>query len=225
MSTVEPAASAAPPDDPRTLGALRSGDQQAFAELVRRHHSAMIRVAMIYVHNRAVAEEVCQEAWIGVIRGLDGFQGRSSLRTWMFRILANCAKRRAEREGRTVPFSALEGDDPGGPVVDPGCFNDDTHPRWPNRWALEHWTSYRSWDDLPVERLLAGETRELIDRAVAELPPNQRAVITLRDIEGWESAEVCTMLGVSETNQRVLLHRARERVRRVMKDHLDVSET
>jgi RNA polymerase sigma-70 factor, ECF subfamily len=177
----------------------------------------MLRVAMMYVSSRAVAEEVVQEAWLGVFAGLDRFEGRSSLKTWVFRILANTAKTRGEREGRSVPFSSLgggEGDDE--PAVDADRFLASDH-----RWA-GHWSSTpRNPDDLPEERLLADEARVRIAAAIEALPENQRAVITLRDVDGFDSGDACEILGVSEANQRVLLHRARAKVRAALEAYID----
>ena len=183
-------------------------------ELLRRYGPSMLRVAMMFVSSRAVAEEVVQEAWLGVFKGLDRFEGRSSLKTWIFRILTNIAKTRGQREGRTVPFSALER--PGAvpeAAVDADRFLPPDHERWPGHWASrpEPW---------PEERLLAAETRGVVERAIEDLPPAQRAVISLRDVEGWSSEETRNALGVSETNQRVLLHRARSKVRQALEDYL-----
>jgi RNA polymerase sigma-70 factor (ECF subfamily) len=179
----------------------------------------MLRLAMVFVSSRAVAEEVVQEAWLGVIKGLGRFEGRSALKTWIFRILTNCAKTRAEREGRSIPFSALwnRAAEPGEPSVDPDRFLPATEDHWPNHWS----SSPRSLDEIPEHRLLARETRSHVEQAIVELPPAQREVITLRDIEGWGSEEVCELLGISEGNQRVLLHRARCRVRRALEHYLD----
>jgi RNA polymerase sigma-70 factor, ECF subfamily len=200
------------------IRALRAGDESAFLDLARMYHAGMLRVAQIYVSSRAVAEEVIQDTWIGVLKGIDRFEGRSSLKTWIFRILANTAKTRAQREGRSIPFSALQ--DPSRvpeAAVDPDRFLDAEHPRWPGHWA----SAPSSWTPLPDERLLGKETRELMEGAIERLPANQRAVISLRDIEGWDSAEVCNALGLSETNQRVLLHRARSKVRRELETYFD----
>jgi RNA polymerase sigma-70 factor, ECF subfamily len=196
------------------VAALRAGDETAFAELVREYHASLLRVARIYVSSRAVAEEVVQETWLGVLSGLDRFEERSSLKTWIFRILTNIAKTRAQREGRTLPLSALQ--DPGRvpePSVDPDRFLDSEHARWPGHWALKP----QAW---PEERLLAAETRERIGTAIEALPATQRAVITLRDVQGWDTEEVCNALGITETNQRVLLHRARSKVRAALDDYL-----
>jgi RNA polymerase sigma-70 factor (ECF subfamily) len=176
----------------------------------------MLRVAMMYVSTRAVAEDVVQEAWVGVLKGLDRFEGRSSLKTWIFRILTNIAKTRGEREGRSVPFSSLAGDDDQDEAVDADRFLGPDH-RWAGHWA----SAPRNPRDVPEDRLLAGEARERIAEAVDRLPENQRAVITLRDIDGFDAEEACEILGISEGNQRVLLHRARAKVRAALEEYLD----
>jgi RNA polymerase sigma-70 factor (ECF subfamily) len=204
-------------DDERLCDALRRGDEQAFAELVGRYHTSLVRVAMLYVRNAAVAEEVAQETWLGVLGGLDRFERRSSLKTWIFRILTNRAKTRAERESRTVPFSALARDDEdAGPAVEPDRFLDASHPTWPGHWA----SPPESWAGVPEGRLLAGETRDVIREAIKALPPMQAQVIALRDVEGWSAPEVCALLEISEANQRVLLHRARSKVRAALERYL-----
>jgi RNA polymerase sigma-70 factor (ECF subfamily) len=197
--------------------ALRDRDEAAFVELIRSYHSSMLRVAQIYVSSRAVAEEVIQETWVGVLRGIDRFEGRSSLKTWIFRILTNTAKTRAEREGRAIPFSALEPVRVPEPAVAPERFLPDDHPHWPGHWG----SAPASWAALPEERLIGKETRGIVAEAIDSLPASQRAVISLRDIEGWESEEVCNVVGISETNQRVLLHRARSKVRRELEKYLE----
>jgi RNA polymerase sigma-70 factor, ECF subfamily len=197
------------------LDALRAGDEEAFRALVREYHASLVRVARIYVSTQAAAEEVAQETWLGVLNGLSRFEGRSSLRTWIFRILANVAKTRAKRDGRTLPFSALQ--DPGRvpePAVDADRFLDPEHPRWPGHWALKP----EPWPD---DALVAAETRERLAEAIEALPATQRAVISLRDVEGWSSEEVRNALGLSETNQRVLLHRARSNVRAALESYLE----
>jgi RNA polymerase sigma-70 factor (ECF subfamily) len=204
-------------DDERLVAALRRGDADAFAMLVDRHSRAMIRVAMAYVPSRAAAEEVVQETWIAVIRGIDGFEGRASLKTWIFRILTNVAMRSGARERRSVPFSALaEAEDTGEPAVDPDRFLPADHERFPGHWAImpARWPT-------PEEGLLAGETRGVIAAAIAELPVAQRTVIALRDIEGWSSEEVVEALEISPGNQRILLHRARGRVRGAIERYYD----
>jgi RNA polymerase sigma-70 factor (ECF subfamily) len=198
----------------KLVESLRAGDESAFRELVREYQPSLVRVARIYVSTQAVAEEVAQETWLGVLNGLDRFEGRSSLRTWIFRILTNIAKTRAVRDGRTLPFSALQ--DPGRvpeAAVDADRFLDPEHPRWPGHWALKP----EPW---PEDALLAAETRERLADAIEALPASQRAVISLRDIEGWSSEEVRNALELSETNQRVLLHRARSKVRAALEEYL-----
>jgi RNA polymerase sigma-70 factor (ECF subfamily) len=197
------------------LDALRAGDEGAFAALVREYHPSLVRVARIYVSTQAAAEEVAQETWLGVLNGLSRFEGRSSLKTWIFRILSNIAKTRAVRDGRTLPFSALQ--DPGRvpeSAVDPDRFLDPEHPRWPGHWALKP----EPW---PEDALLSAETRERLAEAIEALPATQRAVISLRDVEGWSSDEVRNALDLSETNQRVLLHRARSKVRAALESYLE----
>lgn len=202
-------------DDLRTVEALRSGDEAAFTMLITEYHGAMLRLATIFVSDRAVAEEVVQDTWIAVLQGIGRFEGRSSLKTWLFRILTNRAKTRAQREGRYVPLSTL--DDPDAePAVSPERFHPADYPTWAHHWASDP----QSWDEIPEDRLLSQETRAVIQKAIDALPPNQREVITLRDIEGWSSEEVCNVLGISETNQRVLLHRARSRVRQALEHYL-----
>lgn len=203
---------AAAPPSTGELAALRAGDEAAFLALVRRHHRAMVRVAALYVRSTATAEEVAQEAWIGVLRGLEGFEGRSSLRAWIFAILVRGARARAAREGRTVPFSALEAEGEDGPSVDPARFLDDDQ-----RWA-GHWSEPPApWPDRWAE---SRELAALAQEAMSTLPAGQRAVMSLRDVEGWEAEEVCALLEISEGNQRVLLHRARSRVRGYLEEKL-----
>ena len=196
--------------------ALRCGDEAAFARLVELHHAPLRRLAQSYVRSAAVADEVVQETWLAVIRGIHSFEERSSLKTWIFRILANTAKTRGERESRTVPFSALpSGDaDDDEPSVDPSRFFDQQHARWPGHWA----SPPARWDEVPEEHLSGRETLDSLKAAIEQLPSKQRQVIVLRDIEGWEASEVCQLLELSEANQRVLLHRARSRVRQALED-------
>lgn len=209
------AATVASTADLELVARLLDGDEDAFASLVRRYHATMVGVAAAYVGgDRAVAEEVAQDAWLGVLRQLGRFEGRSSLRTWMFRILVNTAKTRGQRERRSVPFSALAG--PEEPAVAPERF-EPPGARWAGHWA----TPPRDWAGLPEERLASRETTAVVRRAIDGLPEAQRAVIALRDVEGWPAAEVCSLLGISEGNQRVLLHRARSRVRRTLESYLE----
>ena len=200
--------------DEQLVAALRAGDEEAFRTVVREWHSSMLRVAQIFVPTRSLAEEVVQETWLRVLGALDRFEGRSSLKTWVFRILVNTAKTRAQREGRVVPFSSLH--DPARipeAAVEPERFLPDDHDRHPGGWSAPPRA-------LPEERLVASETREVIAAAVEKLPANQRAVISLRDVEGWSADEVRNALDLSEVNQRVLLHRARAKVRSALEDYL-----
>ena len=204
----------ASPADLAIVERLRAGDETTFMMLVEKHQPAMLRIARMYVSSRAVAEEVVQEAWLGIVKGLDAFEGRSSLRTWMYRIVANIAKTRGQREGRSIPFSALSGDDDE-PAVDAEWFQATTE-RFPGGWR----TFPDDWRGIPEERLVAHETLASIGRAIDALPPLQAEVIRMRDVLGWTSEEVRNALDLSETNQRVLLHRARGRVRREVDAYL-----
>ncbi|TME11974.1 MAG: sigma-70 family RNA polymerase sigma factor [Chloroflexi bacterium] len=203
-------------DDLHLIEQLRSGNEAAFVSLIDRYAPTMLRLAMVYVTAWAVAEEVVQETWMAVLEGLNRFEGRSSLKTWMFRILTNRAITRAQREGRSIPFSSLS--DPytvlAEPAVDPDRFLPADH-----QWS-GHWVSFpANWQEMPEDRLLSQETHACVERAIEALPPNQREIIILRDIEGWTSEETCSFLGISEGNQRVLLHRARSKVRDVLEKY------
>jgi RNA polymerase sigma-70 factor, ECF subfamily len=206
------------PEEQALVARLRAGDEAAYTTIVTMYYSAMLRLALMYVADRAVAEEVIQETWLSVLQGLDRFEGRSSLKTWIFHILVNRAKTRGQREGRSVPFSALGGfeTEDAEPAVDPSRFRPPGAPQWPGGWA----TPPQSWQGMPEERALSGETREQIAEAIAMLPPSQQTVIRLRDVEGWSAEEVCGLLGISEINQRVLLHRARSKVRGALERYL-----
>jgi RNA polymerase sigma-70 factor (ECF subfamily) len=195
------------PEDARLVEGLRAGDEAAFAALMRMYGAAMLRVAQMYVSSREVAEEVVQEAWIGVLRGIGRFEGRSSLKTWLLRIVANTAKTRGVREARSIPFSSL-GDGGSEPTVDPDRFAGSGE--WaapPQPWA-------------PEGRLLEQEALAVVERAIERLPPAQRAVITMRDVQGLTSEEVRNALDLTETNQRVLLHRARAKVRGALEEYM-----
>ncbi len=199
------------------LDRLRAGDAEAFGMLVDRWTPSMLRVARMHVATQAVAEEVVQDTWLGVLGGLDRFEGRSSLRTWVFRILMNQAKTRGVREKRTVPFASLADAETGEEfsAVDASRFRPD------GERAAGHWASPPPrWDEQPEERLESRETIAAIRKAIDALPPAQRTVITLRDVEGWEAAEVSGALGITDGNQRVLLHRARSRVRQALEAEL-----
>ncbi len=183
--------------------------------MVDKYHGSLVRVAMRYVPSRAVAEEVVQDTWIGVIEGIGRFEGRSSVKTWLYRILIYRARARGERERRTVPMSALVDDDTAPSVPTERFRGSDA--LWAGHWA----TPPRRWDGDAEDRVLAGEAKAVIDAAVAELPDKQRDVIVLRDLSDFSSAEVCDLLGVTEANERVLLHRARSKVRAALEDYLD----
>jgi RNA polymerase sigma-70 factor (ECF subfamily) len=203
-------------DDLYLIEQLRNGNEDAFVALIDKYATAMLRLAMVYVRAWAVAEEVVQETWVGILEGLGRFEGRSSLKTWLFRILTNRAITRAQREGRSIPFSSLEDIDTNHaePAVDPDQFLPADH-----RWS-GHWVSFPSnWQEMPEERLLSQETRAQLEKAINALPLSQREIIVLRDIEGWTSVETCGFLGISEANQRVLLHRARSKVRTVLEKY------
>ena len=204
-------------DDAALVDRLRRRDEAAFVALIDRYHAQLVRVAAYYVPNRAVAEEVVQETWIGVLQGIDRFEGRSSFRTWLYRILTNRAKRRGEQESRSIPFAAFsQPDDEGFTEVEPERFIPA------GDWA-GHWVSYPlNLQELPEERLLSDETRAVVQTAIDTLPTNQRLVITMRDVEGWSPEEVCNVLSITETNQRVLLHRARSKVRAQLERSLEM---
>lgn len=192
---------------------LLAGDEAAFAALVTRYHGRLIGLALAFVAERAVAQEVVQETWLAVLTGLRSFEGRSSLKTWIFAILTNKAKTRGRREQRSVSFSALMPPDSTDdePAVDRARFT--SRGMWtapPDPWG----------DNTPENLLLRQEARLQIEKAIAELPPRQRAVVTLRDIEGLDAAEVCNLLDLSEMNQRVLLHRARSRLRTALETYV-----
>jgi RNA polymerase sigma-70 factor (ECF subfamily) len=203
-----------PPQEADLLVRLRAGDERAFETLVKRHHAVMLAVARSYVKTHAAAEEVVQDAWLGVLKGLDGFQGRSSLRTWIVRIVINIARTRAVRDARTLPFSSLDSGS-GQAAVNPDRF------RGPEDAFPGHWSRYPSdWRSLPEEVLLARETIGAVMRAMENLPAAQQAVIRMRDMDGWTGEEVCAALSISPGNQRVLLHRARSQVRAGLERHL-----
>jgi RNA polymerase sigma-70 factor, ECF subfamily len=197
---------------------LRNGNEAAFVSLIDRYAPTMLRLALVYVRARAIAEEVVQETWMAVLEGLNRFEGRSSLKTWLFRILTNRAITRAQREGCSIPFSSL-GDietDHDEPAVDPDQFLPADHV-----WS-GHWVSFPThWQEMPEERLLSQETRTRLGQAIEDLLPNQRQIIIMRDIEGWTAEETCDFLGISEGNQRVLLHRARSKVRSMLEQYFE----
>ena len=201
--------------DTELVDRLRAGDADAFAELVEDWSPLMLRLARTHVSTQASAEEIVQETWLAVIRGLDRFEGRSSLRTWVFRILTNQAKTRGVREARIVPWSSVVPEEQG-PTVDPDRFRgpDD---RWPGGWTVEGRPS--AWEASPESSAIAGEIRDRLAVALAELPERQRVVVSLRDVHGLSSDEVCDALGITTANQRVLLHRGRAGLRASLEDY------
>ena len=204
-----------PPSDEQIVAALRAGDERAFRDLYARHYATMKRVARSYVDCDAVAEEIVQETWAAVVTGIDRFEGRSALSTWIFSILINQAKTHSARERRAVPFASVAGGDEREAAVDPNRFQSDED-AWPGHWA----TPPRPWHK-PERRLLSLEARQRIKDALAELPERQRLIVGLRDVEGCSSLEVCALLDVSQENQRVLLHRGRARLRAALEDYVD----
>jgi RNA polymerase sigma-70 factor, ECF subfamily len=202
---------------------LRAGDAREFRTLVGRYQGAMVQVALRYVSSRAVAEEMAQETWLAVITGVGGFEGRSSLKTWIFSILANQARTRGARDQRSVPWSSIV-DDAADPVVGHAVsaerFFEAGH-RLGGHWA----SPPRRLSELPEERLDSDETRAAIDAAIADLPANQERVIRLRDVEGWTADEVCAVLELTDANQRVLLHRARAKVRAALERQLEAANS
>ncbi|WP_088317560.1 RNA polymerase sigma factor [Kineosporia sp. R_H_3] len=205
--------------DAAVVEALRRGDEQAFAEVVERFHPMLRRIARGYVRTDEAVGDVVQETWIAVLRGIDRFEGRSSLRTWVVSILVNVARSLAVKEARTVPFTSLGPADDGVAGFGPERF------QGPDGEYPGHWTTPPTpWTEDPEASALAGETRAVVAQAVAALPESQRAVITLRDVDGWTGPEVAAALGISEGNQRVLLHRARAKVRLALDAHLTAGE-
>lgn len=202
-------------EDNELVKRLRDGDESAFVELIDRYGATMLRVAQMYVRDRGTAEEVVQETWLAVLNGIDRFEERSSLKTWLFRILTNRAKTRGQRDGRMVPFSALAGASEEGdePSVDPDRFLGPDSPH-PGAWAAPP----VPW---PQDKLLEGETLGVIEMAIGTLPEAQREVILLRDVDGWTPIEVSEVLGITDGNQRVLLHRARSKVRAALEEYLN----
>jgi RNA polymerase sigma-70 factor, ECF subfamily len=203
-------------DERLLIQGLRAREERAFVELVERYYAYLLPLADFYVSNRAVAEEVVQEAWLAVLRGIDRFEERASFKTWISRIVMNLARTRGVRESRMVSFSDFAGDEagPGEPAVDPDRFR-DAMDEYPDHWSV----SPRPWNSDPETELLTNETMGVLDGAVQLLPDAQRLVLTMRDVNGWTPEEVCNALGISETNQRVLLHRGRSKVRGILETH------
>jgi RNA polymerase sigma-70 factor (ECF subfamily) len=209
-------AGAGPDPDAQLLDGLRRGDEDAFRTLINEHGPFLMRLVMMHVPSRAIAEEVVQDTWLAVLTGLDRFEGRSSLRTWIASIALNKARTRGTREGRILPFALLRRryEEGGGPAIDSDRFQGRRGER-PGWWA----SPPLAWEE-PERQLEAAETRDVLLRAIRDLPPRQREVIALRDISGWDAEEVRNALDLSETNQRVLLHRARSKVRAALEEYM-----
>jgi RNA polymerase sigma-70 factor (ECF subfamily) len=206
-------------DDVVLVAALRAGDEDAFRWLVDRHDGPLRRLARTFVASAAAADEVVQESWLAVIEGIDRFERRSSVKTWIYRIVMNKARTRGVRDKRSVPFTAVVGDGDGlGRTFPADRFLPSDHPRWPGHWAVDP----PAWEGLPPEQLEAQEATDRIRAAIDDLPAVHKVVITCRDIEGWSSSEVCHLLDLTPANQRVLLHRARAKVRSALEDYFSV---
>jgi RNA polymerase sigma-70 factor, ECF subfamily len=203
-------------DERLLIQRLRAREERAFVELIERYYGYLLPLADFYVSNRAVAEEVVQEAWLAVLKGIDRFEERSSFKTWISRIVMNLARTRGVRESRMIPFSDFADNEAGSPdsAVDPDRFR-DAMDDYPDHWSV----GPRPWSSNPEAELLTSETMGVLDGAVKLLPEAQRLVLTMRDVNGWTPEEVCNALGISETNQRVLLHRARSKVRGILENH------
>jgi RNA polymerase sigma-70 factor (ECF subfamily) len=200
-------------DDIRLVAALQEGREQAFIVIVERFHLSLTRLAMAYVQDRTIAEEIVQDTWLALVRGIARFEGRASLKTWLFRVLMYQARARAGHE-RSIPFSTFEG-----PAVDPARFLPDGH-RWAGHWAEE----FPSFDATPEDVLLREELMVYLRQVIARLPSRQQAVLVLRDVEGVSAAEVCDILSMNDGTERVLLHRARAKVREGLETYLRESE-
>jgi len=200
---------------------LKARDEAAFTELIHRYHGYLLPLADFFVANPAVAEEVVQDAWLAVLNGIDRFEERSSFRTWISRIVMNIARTRGVRESRMVPFSEFADDEIHQPdtAVDPARFRDAADD-YPDHWSV----APRTWNADPEKQLLNAETREVLELAIESLPEVQRLVLTMRDVQGLTTDEVCNVLDISETNQRVLLHRARSKMRGILENHFSVSD-
>jgi len=206
-------------DDGVLVQALRAGDEAAFAWMLDQYHCSLHRTARMYVATDAQADEVVQETWLAVLKAIDRFEQRSSLKTWLYRILMNIARTRGVRESRSIPYSSASNalDEGAEPTFAADRFRPPGDAEWPG-----HWASFPlDWEHQPESRLLAGETIALVAGAIERLPPAQREVLTLRDVDGWSSTEVCNALGLTETNQRVLLHRGRAKVRTALESYFE----
>jgi RNA polymerase sigma-70 factor (ECF subfamily) len=197
-------------DDARLVAALRTGDERAFASVVDRFHPALIRYAVAHVSDRSMAEEIVQETWLALVRGVERFEGRSSLKTWLFRVLTYQARQRVGHEHRAAVFSDVHE-----PSVDPSRFTPHDH-RFPGHWIDD----LPSFDDTPEEFFLRQETMAHVRDLIAQLPARQRVVLVLRDVEGLSAEEACHVLGMNDGTMRVLLHRARARIRQGIETYL-----
>jgi RNA polymerase sigma-70 factor (ECF subfamily) len=207
-------------DDDAIVARLRAGDEDAFRELLDRYDAPLRRVARTYVATDSAADEVVADTWLGVLKGIDRFEQRSSLKTWIFRILMNIARTRGTRDKRSIPFSSLGPEDDDTPTIAPERFQgpDGAHPGG--------WVAFPTrWHDHPEVRALAHETLDVVRDALDTLPASQQEVVRLRDLEGWTRAEVCNALGLTETNQRVLLHRGRAKLRAALERYFDKAES
>jgi RNA polymerase sigma-70 factor (ECF subfamily) len=203
-------------DEDPLLARLRAGDSAAFAEIVRAWSPAMLRLARTFVASDATAQDVVQETWLAVVHGLGNFEGRASVRTWVFRILVNRGKTRGVREARTIPFASLGPEDLEGDSVEPSRFR-GAGDQWPGHWSPG--AAPTAWEPSPEDHAIAGEIRVRLAAALAELPERQRVVVSLRDVHGMDGDEVCDLLGLSQANQRVLLHRGRAKLRQSLEDY------
>ncbi len=207
-------------DEMTLLNLLRQRDVMAFTQLVEQYRPSRVRLARLFVQDETIAEEISQETWLAVLQGLSHFEERSSLKTWLFTILTNKARTRSRRENRSFVFSDFDNvaaSFESSPTVDPERFKDAAD-KWPNHWLAD--AQPASWAGIPEDLLLSEETLTLVRQTIEGLPPNQRSVITLHDIDELSSQEICNILEISETNQRVLLHRARAKVRQALEDYL-----
>jgi RNA polymerase sigma-70 factor (ECF subfamily) len=210
----DPTLTSGPPfsDESRLVEALRHGDEVAFVTLIERYHPALVRLAAAWVPSRAAVEAAVRETWLDVLQGVLQFDGRSPLKTWIFRLLVNRLKTR----GDYIPFPTESDAATGAPAVQADRFLPPNHAKWPGHWAVLP----KSWSDVPESRLLARDTRGRIEAAITRLPPYQHAVIRLRDMEGWTAPEVAHVLGIGAAQQRALLHQARSTLRRVLEAYL-----
>lgn len=202
--------------DDDTLKALRAGDEDAFRDLVSAHHKAMVRLAKSYVSSEAVAEEVAQDTWMAVLRGLDSFEGRSSLKTWIFSVLVNRARSRWRSELRNLPLSDVAAEESRARTVDPERFLGPDEP-FGGSWSKPPVRI----SSIPEEHVLNDEIRRVVDEEISKLPLLQQQVVTLRDVQGWPSQDICAVLGLTDSNQRVLLHRGRSRLRAQLESRLE----